>query len=66
MARDYGEVLNTVQGVRCPKCGRPASMTVHLEDRVYHPCGHHYELPPIGITNPRRKRTDAESKGAAK
>jgi ribosomal protein S27AE len=65
VTKDYGEVLNTIKGVRCPKCGRSASMTVHAEDRVYHPCGHHYDLPPIGVTSCYgRERRTASSEGA--
>lgn len=67
MAEDYGEVLNTVWGVKCAECGRSSSMTVHAEDRVYHPCGHHYDLPPIGVTSCYgRKRTNAKPKGAVR
>lgn len=44
---DFGEILNTVQGVKCPKCRKRASMTVHPGHRVYRPCGCSYELPPL-------------------
>lgn len=61
----YGKRLNTVRGTRCRECGADASMTVHPEHAVYHPCGCSFPLPPIGITDPRRKRT-VKAKGAAK
>lgn len=66
MAKDYGEVLNTVRGQRCPDCRAHSAMTIHPEHRVYAGCGHSFPLPPIGITNPRRKRTSAKPKGVIK
>jgi hypothetical protein len=62
----YGPRLNTVTSMVCPECHRMQRMTVHPEHRVYQLCKHAFPLPPIGITNPRRKRTAAEPKGATK
>lgn len=47
-----GPVLNIVERGHCPTCRVTRQMFVHPAVRVYRPCGHQFQLPPLPSNGP--------------